>query len=124
MKLLHVVNQIRDAVKTVTMIYTKIKETIEKLDVSAISEERQNLLNSFKAYIQDKKDKKQAVNLNFICTHNSRRSHLSQVWAQALADYYKVPNVTCYSGGTEATAMYPSAANALEASGFVITALS
>lgn len=106
------------------MIYQKIKETIEKLEVSNISQERQNLLQELSSYVQEKKDRNQPINLNFICTHNSRRSHLSQVWAQALADYYKVPNVTCYSGGTEATAMYPSAAIALETSGFVITALS
>ncbi len=106
------------------MIYKKIKETIENLDVSSIDDSRKQLLETLTTYIQEKKDKKEPINLNFICTHNSRRSHLSQVWAQAIADYFKIPNVTCYSGGTEATAMFPSAKKALEASGFDITALS
>lgn len=106
------------------MIYEKIKTEIENLDITSISTERKELLQQLINYVQLKKDKKEPVNLNFICTHNSRRSHLSQVWAQALADFYKIPNVTCYSGGTEATAMFPSAAKALESSGFDITALS
>lgn len=106
------------------MIYEKIKTEIENLDITSISTERKELLQQLIDYVQLKKDKKEPVNLNFICTHNSRRSHLSQVWAQALADFYKIPNVTCYSGGTEATAMFPSAAKALVSSGFDITALS
>lgn len=105
-------------------MYTEIKSAIEKMDVSSITEERQGLLQQLIEYVQTKKNNNEPVNLNFICTHNSRRSHLSQVWAQTLANYYKVPNVTCYSGGTEATALFPSAAEALATSGFEITKLS
>ena len=60
----------------------------------------------------------------FICTHNSRRSHLSQVWAQAAAHFYNIKNVHCYSGGTEATALFPMAAKTLENAGFEIQTLS
>jgi arsenate reductase len=71
-------------------------------------------------YIQSKIDSKQEIRLNFICTHNSRRSHLSQVWAQTLAYYFNIKNVFCYSGGTEITALFPMAAKTLENTGFEI----
>lgn len=62
--------------------------------------------------------------VNFICTHNSRRSHLSQIWAQTLAAYYNIENVYCYSGGTEATALFPVVAETLRAHGFEIYKIS
>lgn len=57
--------------------------------------------------------------LNFICTHNSRRSHISQIWAATAAAYYNV-SVQCFSGGTEATAFNPRAVAAMERAGFQI----
>ena len=48
-------------------------------------------LNSFTASPEN-----QAIRLNFICTHNSRRSHLSQIWAQTMAAYYNIKNVNDY----------------------------
>ena len=33
-------------------------------------------------------DDKEGVRVLFICTHNSRRSHNSQIWAQVAAYYY------------------------------------
>jgi len=101
-------------------MYPKIKETISSLNSSTINEERASLLQQLINYIQTKYDKGEAISLNFICTHNSRRSHLSQVWAQALATYFSIPNVFCYSGGTEATALFPVAAQTLEKQGFTI----
>jgi len=64
------------------------------------------------------------ADLIFICTHNSRRSHLSQVWAQVAAQHFGFFGVHCYSGGTEATAFYPSAIQALEYHGLHIIPLS
>ena len=56
--------------------------------------------------------------LTFICTHNSRRSHLCQVWAQVAAHFVGIDSlVTTYSGGTETTAFYASAVNALRRAG-------
>lgn len=71
-------------------------------------------------YIQEKVNRKEAINLNFICTHNSRRSHLAQIWAQFAAAYYNIPNINCYSGGTEETALFPIIAETLENQGFQI----
>ena len=72
------------------MLYSKIKTQIENLDLDLISAERKTVLQPLVDFIQLKTDAKAAINLNFICTHNSRRSHLSQVWAQAMAHYYVV----------------------------------
>lgn len=105
-------------------MFDKIKNTINALNEDGISTERKELLLQLTAYIQNKINHKQPINLNFICTHNSRRSHLSQVWAQTLAAYYNISNVNCYSGGTEATALFPVAAKTLENQGFYVNTIS
>ncbi len=74
-------------------------------------------------YIQGKVDQDQAVRVNFICTHNSRRSHLSQVWAQAMAVHFGISNVVTYSGGTEATALFPFVGEILKEQGFEIATI-
>lgn len=106
------------------LVFHKIEETIKMLDTVAIPSHRKAILKPIIEIIQDKVSNSEAIRLNFICTHNSRRSHLSQVWAQTLAHYYKIPSVTSYSGGTEATALYPMIATTLEFSGFEINTLS
>ena len=106
------------------MIYKTIQDVVSHLDIKEISKERKELLQLLIEFIQNKINNDAIINLNFICTHNSRRSHLSQVWAQTLAHYFNIKNVFCYSGGTEATALFPSAAEALQSSGFKIDRLS
>lgn len=101
-----------------------LNDYIKTLDVSSISKKRLDILNPLIEYIQSKKDKNQAINLNFICTHNSRRSHLSQIWAQTLSHFFNIENVTCFSGGTEATAMYPKVSETLQKTGFDIIKIS
>ncbi len=101
-------------------MHQKIIDTIQRLNPEAISEERKAILLPLPSFIQSKINQKQTVRLNFICTHNSRRSHLSQVWAQTMASYFGIQNVFCYSGGTEATALYPMIAETLSTSGFQI----
>ncbi len=98
-----------------------IAEYIETLDAASLSEERKGILQPLIDYINIKTESKQPIQLNFICTHNSRRSHLAQVWAQAMAVNYKIPNIECFSGGTEATAVYPMVVQTLEDTGFQIS---
>jgi len=105
-------------------LFPDIQATIKTLDFHTISNERKALLQSLVDYIQDKVSQHKAIRLNFICTHNSRRSHLSQVWAQALAAHYGISQAFCYSGGTAATALFPMAAKTLENQGFEISTLS
>ncbi len=105
-------------------IFPEIEEHIKTLDPDALPEARRTLLQPLVDYIQNRVKENQEIRLNFICTHNSRRSHLSQVWAQTLAAYHNVEMVSCYSGGTEATALFPMAAETLKNSGFHIETLS
>lgn len=104
--------------------FSQIVETIEGLDSSSVSQERRDVLQPLVAYIQEKIQSDAIIRLNFICTHNSRRSHLSQVWAQAIATYFNIAKVYSYSGGTEATALFPVAAQTLSSQGFQINTLS
>ncbi len=106
------------------MLLPLLKDTIQNLDSATISEERKLTLDLLADFISRKKQANEIINLNFICTHNSRRSHLSQIWAQTLACYHNVTNVVCYSGGTEATAMFPMVGDTLEKQGFRISKLS
>lgn len=101
-----------------------ILKSIESLPAGAISEERKIILQPLVDYLQNKIETDQTIRLNFICTHNSRRSHLSQIWAQTMAYHFGVKNVYCYSGGTEATAMFPKVAETLSNQGFQIQKLS
>lgn len=101
-------------------LYEKIEDLIAQLDIESIDEVRKNTLQPLIEFIQEKVDIKDEINLNFICTHNSRRSHLAQVWAQTIAHYYDVSNVNCFSGGTEATAIYPAVIETLKNTGFSI----
>ncbi|MBP6385915.1 MAG: protein-tyrosine-phosphatase, partial [Pseudarcicella sp.] len=105
-------------------MYQSIKERCEALsnNFKEISAERKSILENISTYIKQKIASKQSVQLNFICTHNSRRSHLGQVWAAVAADYYSISNVHTYSGGTEATAFNVNAINALKNAGFIIKA--
>ena len=104
-------------------LYTKIEQVIASLNIDTVSSERKETLQPLVDFIIEKKKQEEEIRINFICTHNSRRSHLSQVWAQTMAAYFDVKNVFCYSGGTEATALFPMAAKALQGAGFEINAI-
>ena len=103
---------------------TILNQTIAKLPIQVVSAERKTVLQPLIDYVQFKIANQQDVRLNFICTHNSRRSHLSQIWAQTMAFHFGIRNVFCYSGGTEATAMFPKVGETLANQGFVIQQLS
>lgn len=104
-------------------VFPKIEETIRAFDFKSITAERKITLQPLIDFIQNKVEDQQEIRLNMICTHNSRRSHLSQVWAQTAAAHYNIKNVFCYSGGTEATALFPMVAKTLEQTGFKITTI-
>jgi arsenate reductase len=107
-----------------SILFPEIKNTIQKLDFNSIAFERKNLLQPLINYIQNKVSNSLEIRLNFICTHNSRRSHLSQIWAQTAASHFNIRNVFCYSGGIEVTALFPMIAITLSQMGFKIEPLS
>ena len=100
--------------------YPALETYIQSILVERVTipDERQRLLGDLAAYIRARSD--EVINLTFICTHNSRRSHISQIWAATAAAYYGLDAVRSYSGGTEATAFNPRAVNAMERAGFDI----
>ena len=106
------------------ILFPEIEKVVSSFKFNNITSERQNILQPLIDFIQLKIDNKEDIRLNLICTHNSRRSHLSQIWAQTAAHYYGIKNVFCYSGGTEATAMFPKVAETLKNTGFKIQKLS
>lgn len=106
------------------MLFQDIENLIKSLNPESISEERKAILRPLMDVIQSKHSNGKDIRMNFICTHNSRRSHLSQVWAQTIAYYFNIKHVTCYSGGTEATALFPKVAETLKTQGFQILKLS
>lgn len=85
---------------------------------------RQQILSSISNQLQQVIDNQPDIKLLFVCTHNSRRSHISQIWGQALAFHYGFKKITTFSGGTEATAFFPSAVKAMQAMGFSINKVS
>ena len=107
-----------------TTLFKKIEITINSLNVENISVERKEILQPLIEFIRTKVNNAQEIRINFICTHNSRRSHFSQVWAQTMAHYFDIKNVFCYSGGTESTALFPMVAETLGNSGFEVKIIS
>ncbi len=82
-----------------------------------ISDERKILLLKISDAIAKEYTLNKEVNLNFICTHNSRRSQLGQVWSFYAAHYFKL-NINAFSGGTEVTAFYRNTVKTLQKVGF------
>lgn len=107
--------------KKVTL-YKSVAKSIEGYtkEFDEIPEDRKDALKQIALFVKSKADAGETAELIFICTHNSRRSHISQIWAQTAAAYYGLANVVAYSGGTEATAFNPRAVKAMEDVGFKI----
>jgi arsenate reductase len=104
-------------------LYAPVTKNIESYtkEFDKIPEDRKKALKKLALFVESKVKAGEKAELVFICTHNSRRSHISQIWAQTAAAYYGVSNVAAYSGGTEATAFNPRAVKAMEEAGFKIT---
>lgn len=97
-----------------------LQDLISQLNLESISDERKEILRPLTQFIRAKVERQEPIRINFICTHNSRRSHISQVWAQVAAAYFQIPDVHCYSGGTEETALFPKVAETLQQQGFSV----
>ncbi len=90
------------------------------LHIDEIPDERKRALREISAFVVAKRRVGQLAELTFVCTHNSRRSQMGQLWAAAAAAHFGIDGVRTYSGGTEATAFNPRAAAAMQRAGFVI----
>ncbi|MEI7730006.1 MAG: protein-tyrosine-phosphatase [Verrucomicrobiota bacterium] len=105
---------------------TNVLQTVRPLVAQVTSEfgqipvERQRELKKIALFVKSKIAANEPAQLTFICTHNSRRSHLAQVWAQTAAAYYDVVGVRTFSGGTEATACNIRTVRAMRRAGFSV----
>lgn len=102
----------------------QIKERCEitSKNFKEINPERKGLLEKLASHIQEKFHSVKEINLVYVCTHNSRRSHLGQIWAKVAANFYGF-NINTFSAGTEATAFNQNAINALRSAGFDVEKL-
>lgn len=103
------------------MTIENLKNTLDKVEIAL---ERKQSLNKLAEILSKELKATNKVNILFICTHNSRRSQFSQVWCQYIAEMFEFNNITCYSGGTEVTSVYPQVIDTLKEHGFHITSSS
>jgi arsenate reductase len=89
-------------------------------ELGTIPADRKELLGEIAASISTQLEAGKAAQLTFICTHNSRRSHMSQIWAETAAYYYGLHNIHTFSGGTQATACNCRTIAAMRRVGFEI----
>jgi arsenate reductase len=101
--------------KTSTISLENFFESAHKK--TTITEDRKIVLSNIVAAIAQEYSENKTVNLNFICTHNSRRSQLGQVWSFFAASYFNL-NINAFSGGTEVTAFYKNTVKTLQKVGF------
>lgn len=100
-------------------MYSNLEAKIQEIRQRPISLERKEQIEMLVTYMKDCLQQGKPLRLNFICTHNSRRSQLSQVWAQTAADYFNIP-LQSYSGGVEETAFNERAVASLQRFGFQV----
>jgi arsenate reductase len=111
-------------IKILPMLFSAIESYIQSFATTIlVPENRKSVLQPLVDYIREKRKAGIPVKLTFICTHNSRRSHLGQIWAQIASYYYDLGPVDCYSGGTETTACNPRTIAALQRAGLEIQSI-
>src|SRR6267378_967689 len=89
-------------------------------ELGTVSTERREVLDKIATDVATRLEAGKRADMTFICTHNSRRSHMSQIWAATAAYYYGLDNVHTYSGGTQATACNCRTVAAMRRVGFDI----
>ena len=95
--------------------------SLRSVELKSISVNRTNNLLPLATNIASQILIKKVPQLNFICTHNSRRSHLAHIWAKVMANHLQLPTLNCYSGGTEATEIHPNTIETLTRAGFQVS---
>lgn len=103
------------------MIFSDINSHIDKALATDIPEDRLQVLDTLIDFCQNQLNASKPLNLNFICTHNSRRSQFSQIWGQTAAAHFGI-DASCFSGGVEVTAFNERAVASMQRMGFQITA--
>jgi len=89
-------------------------------EVTSIPPGRRDALDGLVAAVTSALRAGDEAEVVFICTHNSRRSQMAQVWARVAAERAGLAGVRTYSGGTEATAFHANAVAALRRAGLTV----
>lgn len=107
------------------MLFRAIQNKFEQLisEFELIPNERNELLTQIAGVISSELRKGNPIHLMYVCTHNSRRSHLGQIWGAVAASYYGIKSISTFSAGTETTALHPNTIEALETQGFQAKAI-
>lgn len=99
---------------------SRLKVVIANFEKHSCDESRQKVSQQLVDFLLQKMKLGEPVKLNFICTHNSRRSQFAQIWGATLSDYLELP-IECFSGGVEETEFNPRAVKSLAHDGFLIS---
>lgn len=103
-------------------MFTALAQQLEQTrpTIDEIPAERREALDRIAAFVRERRSLGAPVELTFICTGNSRRSHMAQLWAAAVAFDLGIAGVMTYSGGTEPSAVNPRTLAAMQRAGFVV----
>ena len=96
-----------------------IKTIFKNIDMG-LEKNRKDKLVKLAQVIKRNHEQKNIVKIIFICTHNSRRSQFSQVWAYISSLYFKLDFIKPFSGGTEIDTVNLNVINSLISSGLKI----
>ena len=107
------------SLNTELKITDEIQNSINAILRIAVSDERKKVLEPLVSYIKNKIELQDKIYLNFICTHNSRRSQFSQIWADTASIFYNIP-IESFSGGVEITELNEQVLISLKNCGFFI----
>ena len=104
---------------SMTTISTLIQELQGEFD--QIAEGRRKELRTLGDMINGLINEYGVAKATFVCTHNSRRSQLSEVWLRIASAHYGMTNIESFSGGTESTAFNHRMVAAVQGAGIALT---
>ena len=105
--------------QNINPVLKKNIKAVEK-QFDEINEARKKELTMLADKIKQQINEQGSSKVTFVCTHNSRRSQLAELWLRAASEYYGLENIASYSGGTEATAFNPRMVDAVLRFGFYL----
>ncbi len=102
------------------MANTKVEHLVDRLlaETTRISEERRSLLDDIASKMAMEYIENGSLDVLFICTHNSRRSQLAELWLAIGAKHFGLPGLRVWSGGTDVTSFNYRMVFALQHRGF------
>lgn len=107
------------------MISNTIVSKINQLEgqVNLITAKRKEELKHLAELIVSEYDDYGEVDIIVICTENSLRSQLVQLWVKSISENYNLDFLNAFSGGTKVTSFNSNMVNALSDYGFSIEKL-